>query len=154
MCRLAIASDISMCGSTPEAPVHALLVLFCRHTPDVFYCMAVETTTRKQESDPPPKQRNLTCVLNFSCSISDGDRQYKKSIFTPRRKEAESRTFWDTERVVRKALDTDFGRMLKEDRMVKLMAKSDSAVIQGKKTVTESLEEVRGYCSVGWGTDE
>ncbi len=65
------------------------------------------------------------------------------SIFTPRRKEAESRTFWDTDRVVRKALDIDFGRMLKEDRILKLIAKSDNAVVNGEKTVAESLEEVR-----------
>ena len=44
---------------------------------------------------------------------------------------------------MRKALDADFGRMLKEDRIVKLMAKSDNAVISGQKTVGESLEEVR-----------
>lgn len=48
---------------------------------------------------------------------------------------------------MRKALDADFGRMLKEDRMVKLMAKSDRAVVQGKKTVAESLEEVRLLCT-------
>lgn len=64
------------------------------------------------------------------------------SIFAPRRKEAESRSFWDSDRVVRKALDADFGRMLKEDRIVKLMAKSDNAVVNGQKTVSESLEEV------------
>lgn len=79
----------------------------------------------------------------------------KNSIFAPRRKEAESRTFWDTDRIVRKALDADFGRMLKEDRIVKLMAKSDNAVVNGQKTVAESLEEVRMlprptcYCSGG-----
>lgn len=72
------------------------------------------------------------------CCAPDAD-----SIFAPRRKEAESRNFWDTDRVVRKALDSDFGRMLKEDRIVKLMAKSDIAVVNGQKTVSESLEEVR-----------
>lgn len=82
-----------------------------------------------------------TFVSNDSCTTTVTVK--KKSIFAPRRKEAESRTFWDTERVVRKALDADFGRMLKEDRIIKLMAKSDSAVVQGKKTVAESLEEVR-----------
>lgn len=105
----------------------------------------------KQRSDPhnatSPVPRTFLFGFGWPRSIT-----IKKSIFTPRRKEAESRTFWDTERVVRKALDTDFGRMLKEDRMVKLMAKSDSAVVQGKKTVVESLEEVR-ICSVGRGTD-
>ena len=45
--------------------------------------------------------------------------------------------------MVRKALDTDFGRMLKEDRILKLIAKCDSAVVNGEKTVAESLEEVR-----------
>eukprot|EP00752_Nemacystus_decipiens_P001778 g1718.t2 len=65
------------------------------------------------------------------------------SIFAPRRKEAESRSFWDTDRVVRKALDADFGRMLKEDRIVKLMAKSDNAVVNGRKTAGEGLEEVK-----------
>ncbi|CAN0405716.1 unnamed protein product, partial [Ectocarpus sp. 13 AM-2016] len=65
------------------------------------------------------------------------------SIFAPRRREAESRTFWDTERVVLKALDADFGRMLKEDRIVKLMAKSDNAVAKGHKSVAESLDEVK-----------
>ncbi|CAM9544373.1 unnamed protein product, partial [Ectocarpus sp. 12 AP-2014] len=65
------------------------------------------------------------------------------SIFAPRRREAESRTFWDTERVVLKALDADFGRMLKEDRIVKLMAKSDNAVAKGQKSVAESLDEVK-----------
>ncbi|CAN0405657.1 unnamed protein product, partial [Ectocarpus sp. 13 AM-2016] len=71
------------------------------------------------------------------------------SIFAPRRREAESRTFWDTERVVLKALDADFGRMLKEDRIVKLMAKSDNAVAKGQKSVAESLDEVcvqKGEC--------
>lgn len=63
------------------------------------------------------------------------------SIFAPRRREAESRTFWDTERVVLKALDADFGRMLKEDRIVKLMTKSDNAVAKGQP-VAESLDEV------------
>lgn len=65
-----------------------------------------------------------------------------KSVFAPRRKEAESRTFWDTDRVVKKAFDTDFARMLKEDRIVKLIAKCDNAVINRQKTVAESLEEV------------
>ncbi|CAM9275025.1 unnamed protein product [Scytosiphon promiscuus] len=65
------------------------------------------------------------------------------SIFAPRRKESESRTFWDTERVVRKALDTDFGRMLKEDRIIKLMGKCDNEVVKGQKAVAESLEEVK-----------
>lgn len=32
-------------------------------------------------------------------------------------------------------------RMLKEDRVLKLVAKSDSAVAKGKKAVKESLEE-------------
>ncbi|CAM9547547.1 unnamed protein product [Hapterophycus canaliculatus] len=67
----------------------------------------------------------------------------RNSIFAPRRREAESRAFWDTEKVVRKALDTDFGRMLKEDRIIKLMAKCDSEVVKGQKDVTESLEEVK-----------
>lgn len=44
---------------------------------------------------------------------------------------------------MRKALDADFGRMLKEDRIVKLIAKSDKTVVSGQKTVDESLEEVR-----------
>lgn len=45
--------------------------------------------------------------------------------------------------MVRKALDTDFARMLKEDRVLKYLAKSDAAVASGEKTVNESLEEVR-----------
>lgn len=44
--------------------------------------------------------------------------------------------------MVLKALDADFGRMLKEDRIVKLMAKSDNAVVKGQKSVAESLDEV------------
>lgn len=63
------------------------------------------------------------------------------SIFAPRRKEAESRSFWDTERVTRKALDADYGRMLKEDRVLKLVAKCDADVVKGQKTPKESLEE-------------
>lgn len=63
---------------------------------------------------------------------------------------------------MRKALDADFGRMLKEDRIVKLIAKSDNAVVNGQKTVAESLEEVRTlsrpmcYCRGGrrWGKGE
>lgn len=51
--------------------------------------------------------------------------------------------------MVLKALDADFGRMLKEDRIVKLMAKSDNAVVKGQKPVAESLNEVcvqQGEC--------
>lgn len=69
------------------------------------------------------------------------DRDNVDSIFAPRRKEAESRSFWDTERVTRKALDADYGRMLKEDRVLKLIAKSDADVVKGRKTAKESLEE-------------
>lgn len=64
-----------------------------------------------------------------------------RSIFAPRRKEAESRAFFDTERVVRKAFDVDYARTLKEERVLKLIAKSDPAVVKGSKTVKESLEE-------------
>lgn len=75
-------------------------------------------------------------VVCFLCARNDD------SIFAPRRKEAESRSFWDTERVTRKALDADYGRMLKEDRVLKLIAKSDAEVAKGQKTAKESLEEV------------
>lgn len=64
------------------------------------------------------------------------------SIFAPRRKEAESRSFWDTERVIRKALDADYSRMLKEERVLRLISKADAKVVQGEKTVKDSLEEV------------
>lgn len=64
------------------------------------------------------------------------------SIFAPRRKEADSRSFWDTDRVVRKALDADYGRMLKEDRVLRLISKSDTSVATGQKAAKESLEEV------------
>lgn len=66
-----------------------------------------------------------------------------RSIFAPRRKEAESRSFLDSERVVRKAFHADYGRMLKEDRVLRLVAKADAAVGRGEKSVEDSLEEVR-----------
>lgn len=64
------------------------------------------------------------------------------SIFVPRRKESEGRSFWDTDRVVKKALDVDYGRMLKEERVLRLISKADAEVVRGEKTVKESLEEV------------
>lgn len=75
------------------------------------------------------------------------------SIFAPRRKEAESRSFWDTDRVVRKALDADYGRMLKEDRVQRLIGKSDDSVAKEQKTVKESLEEVSAVAEDGGGRE-
>lgn len=89
---------------------------------------------RQQGVSPPQSSVLSTCRLTTTAITN--------SIFAPRRKEAESRTFWDTEKVVRKALETDFGRMLKEDRIIKLMAKCDNEVVKGQKAVAESLEEV------------
>lgn len=37
--------------------------------------------------------------------------------------------------------------MLKEDRVLKFLAKSDAAVANGEKTVNESLEEVSVACN-------
>ena len=79
--------------------------------------------------------KSITLLCCFVCTRDDD------SIFAPRRKEAESRSFWDTERVTRKALDADYGRMLKEDRVLKLVAKCDAEVVKGQKTPKESLEE-------------
>lgn len=81
------------------------------------------------------------------------------SIFAPRRKEAESRSFFETERVIKKTLDADYGRMLKEGRVLRLLAKADAAVGRGQKTVNESLEEasmravVSGYGTGMWNVD-
>lgn len=63
------------------------------------------------------------------------------SIFAPRRKEAESRSLFDKDRTVKKAFDADYGRMLKEGRVFRLIAKADAAVGRGEKTVEDSLNE-------------
>eukprot|EP00903_Cladosiphon_okamuranus_P005365 g5358.t2 len=94
-----------------------------------------------EQPDVDVEENEVHSVTTSDANDSKWDIHH--SIFAPRQKEAESRTFWDTDRIVRKALDADFGRMLKEDRIVKLMAKSDNAVVNGQKTVAESLEEVK-----------
>lgn len=47
--------------------------------------------------------------------------------------------------MTRKALDVDYGRMLKEDRVLKLVAKADAEVVKGQKTAKESLEEASNF---------
>ncbi|CAM9993975.1 unnamed protein product, partial [Choristocarpus tenellus] len=65
------------------------------------------------------------------------------SIFGPRRKETESKSYLDTDRIVRKALEVDHSRMLKEERLHKWIARTDVSVAQGNKTTNESLTEVK-----------
>lgn len=137
-------------------PPHERIDLF-RYTP----CRNEPTSPSERGPQEGPRTiiHFIQCRVLHTFLLLDGSpkqREYKQkihairhlsvvnySIFTPRRKEAESRSFWDTDRVVKKALDIDFGRMLKEDRILKLMAKCDNAVVGGEKTVAESLEEVR-----------
>jgi hypothetical protein len=77
-------------------------------------------------------------ITSFELSVCK-----QQSIYALRRKEAESRTFWNTPKVLHKAADVDFSRMLKEDRVHKLIAKADGRVAAGEVSSDYSLNEVK-----------
>ena len=63
-----------------------------------------------------------------------------KSIFGDRRQLADSRSFYDTPKVIKRALEKDFDRMLSEPRIAKLIAKEDSGVKSGESIESELAE--------------
>mmetsp|Transcript_4830 Transcript_4830/g.9702 ORF Transcript_4830/g.9702 Transcript_4830/m.9702 type:complete len:1770 (-) Transcript_4830:83-5392(-) len=65
-----------------------------------------------------------------------------KSIFGDRRQLSDSRAFYNTPKVIKRALETDFKRMLSEPRISKLIAKEDSGVKSGESVETE-LKEIQ-----------
>ncbi|CAM9278761.1 unnamed protein product [Discosporangium mesarthrocarpum] len=73
----------------------------------------------------------------------EGEWHISNSIFGPRKKEAESKCYVDTDRIIQKALEVDYNRMLKEDRVYKFITKADTGVARGEKTAEESLDEVK-----------
>ena len=65
-----------------------------------------------------------------------------KSLFGDRRQLSDSRDFYNTPKVIKRALEADFNRMLSEPRIAKLIAKEDSGVKSGESVETE-LKEIK-----------
>ncbi|GMH46394.1 hypothetical protein TrRE_jg10777 [Triparma retinervis] len=65
-----------------------------------------------------------------------------KSIFGDRRQLSDSRAFYNTPKVIKRALEADFNRMLGEPRIAKLISKEDSGVKSGESVETE-LKEIK-----------
>ncbi|KAJ1458881.1 hypothetical protein M885DRAFT_614242 [Pelagophyceae sp. CCMP2097] len=59
------------------------------------------------------------------------------SIFAPRLKEADARSYYETDRVVHRALDVDFNRTLEEDRFSKYISKAGRIVFEVEDVAAE-----------------
>ncbi|GMH56164.1 hypothetical protein TL16_g02072 [Triparma laevis f. inornata] len=66
-----------------------------------------------------------------------------KSLFNGRKSYSDSKDIYDNPKVVQRALNTDFERMLKEPRIGKLISKQDEDVKSGKQSLDTELNEIQ-----------
>ena len=66
-----------------------------------------------------------------------------KSLFNARKGYADSKDHYDNPKVVQRALNTDFARMLEEPRIGNLISKQDEDVKSGKQTLETELREIK-----------
>ncbi|CAM9640570.1 unnamed protein product [Chrysoparadoxa australica] len=88
---------------------------------------------------PPVQHKGGTGEMN------EGEKTWdiNSSIFAPRRRDGEARSYFDTDRVIMRAVETDWGRMLKEERVKKFMTKSAPEVQSGEIGLDAALDSVK-----------
>ena len=76
-------------------------------------------------------------------SVED-DWDIKKSLFGDREHTADSRSFFDTPQVVRRALHKDFARMQHEPRVAKLISRESLEVKEGNVAIEAEMKRIEG----------
>lgn len=66
----------------------------------------------------------------------------EESIFASRKEEADSKAFYETPKVWRKALDVDWRRLLQEGRFARFVSRNDEGVQQGQ-SLDEEIAEIK-----------
>ena len=78
--------------------------------------------------------------------------QLPESIFGPRAKESDSRTFWDTQKTKARCLETDWARLLKEQRFWKFIEKNDDDIKSSGQDASAELNEIKAVFVKRYGT--
>lgn len=131
----------------PDMKRHAIVLCATTGTFGGIPAQALPLYTRMVEKPPEPEAEEASLE-----SEKPPAWEPDKSVFQSRVFESDSRAFFETPKVFKRAVQCDFTRLLGEERFARFVGKMDEGVAKDGDNVDEELEEVKEAFLSRYGT--
>ncbi|KAH8088855.1 hypothetical protein JL720_6823 [Aureococcus anophagefferens] len=131
----------------PDMKRHAIVLCATTGTFGGIPAQALPLYTRMVEKPPEPEAEEASLESEMPPAWEPD-----KSVFQSRVFESDSRAFFETPKVFKRAVQCDFTRLLGEERFARFVGKMDEGVAKDGDNVDEELEEVKEAFLSRYGT--